>query len=359
MALRERCRLQVLIVWLILSFISPNKTHCFSASRRDSYRNAELDYSAVNEYIEAHYGKADYFEPTSPNSEPIYNAREGVLWKGELVVPSLDLNGFELCSMSGAPFPLQKDWAQNSSAEEILEQDYLSSLRGLLKDTLGPKLEKVVFWHPMIRGTDIADRSARTAPPAALVHIDTDVGAYELEDLVNLIQKNSIGGDNDDDVKLIREAIQSGKRFVIVNAWRNIDPSKPVQRSPLALCLPDYQPSHDCFPYKQPETYVWYIFPEMTTSEVLLFKQYDRKADCVSDLWHCALSDIEQRIGANVPHRQSLDLRALCILDEQLPNDLDRYSGQRQRALLSLQESECFCHKQGSKRNGNKALKWG
>jgi hypothetical protein len=262
----------------------------------------------------------------------------------------LDQNGFELCRLSGATFPLQKDWAANtSSSGEMLEKDYLSSLRGLLKHTLGPQLEKVVFWHPMIRGTDIADLSARTAPPAALVHIDTDVGAYELQDLVKIIQKNSIEGDNDNDDQIVQEAIRAGKRFVIVNAWRNIDPSKPVQRSPLALCLPDYQSSHKCFPYAQPETYRWYTFPEMTTDEVLLFKQYDRKADRISDLWHCALSDVGQQNGANA-HRRSLDLRALCILDEQLPSDLDRYSGHRQRALLSLEESECFCDAQGSKR---------
>lgn len=364
---RYLCVLPLSTIWILL-FLS--KSHGLS----HYYRQSNIDYSAVNEYIEAHYGTVDYFEPSAAEGEPIYNARNGVFWSGEWKKAILDECGFELCRLpskeTGIKEAMSRTKAKTASNPSSLnnggaiqqskhhENYHLPELRILLEHAFGPSLERVVFWHPMVRGTNIEmDRSAdqRSAPPAALVHIDTDIGAYDMEDLTQLIQKNSIKGDtvddsNDEEAGNWAESVRSGKRFVIVNAWRNIHPTaEPVRRAPLALCLPIYQSPHNYFPRSQAESYKWYTFPEMTTEEVLLFKQYDRRVDRVSDLWHCALLDVADSKQGGV-HRKSLDLRALCILDEELSDDLDRYGEQRQRALLSLQESECFCHEQGLQR---------
>lgn len=304
----------------------------------------KIDYSAANDYIDAHYRHSDYFA-TSAAEEPVYNARDGVLLdnpdKQEVLrEPRLEQCGFQLCHH---PVSGISDWTDLKQ----IQAHYLPSLRKILETSFGEtKLEKVIFWHPMWRGSDLS-RSQRTAPPAGLVHIDTDVGAYELTDLMKLIGKNVIGGDDDCDISVMEGQIEDGKRFAIVNAWRNIDSSEPVQQSPLAICLPKYESATVAFPYAQPESHKWYTFPAMTSEEVLLFKQYDRRVDRASDLWHCALT------GVGGAPRHSLDLRAFCILSEQVRVDenKDRYSGQRQRARLSLEESGCFCDTQASKRN--------
>jgi hypothetical protein len=303
---------------LLLSRVAGWSPHCY----------ATIDYSAANEYMEAHYGQSRYFDHAP--RQPIYNARLG---DEDGMIPELDHHGFELLELSS---PEVRDWRDIKH----VQQTYLPQLRALLRQTY-PSAQQILFWHPMWRGTTLKQTTS-TSPPAALVHIDTDVGAYELKDLLQLFRKNCLDGG--EDLDHTEQAIVAGKRFLIVNAWRNIA-SEPVQRNPLALYRPIYEASLS-FPQAPPKFGHWFWYPHMTPTEVLLFKQYDRRQDKISDLWHCALSLPESNA---FPVRTSLDVRALLILDEGVPPHLDRYRSDRPRPLLSLQQSECFCKEQFSK----------
>lgn len=44
--------------------------------------------------------------------------------------------------------------------------------------------------------------------------------------------------------------------------------------------------------------------------------------------------------------RKSFDIRALIILDEDVPEEADRYRKDRTRPVLSFEESGSFCHEQ-------------
>jgi hypothetical protein len=89
------------------------------------------------------------------------------------------------------------------------------------------------------------------------------------------------------------------------------------------------------------------IFPNVTRDEVIVFYQY-RDVTQLSDLFHCAISPCNQaRVGEG---RISFDIRALIILHEEVPEDLDRYSESRTRHVLTLEESGCFSDEQAEKR---------
>ena len=144
------------------------------------------------------------------------------------------------------------------------------------------------------------------------------------------------------------EAIAKGKRFAIVNAWRNIA-SFPVVSNPLALFSVRYDDSNKAFPEAAPNMNQskWYTYSNMTQDEVLLFCQYDRDVTRPSDLWHCALHDIGD---VNSPPRSSIDVRCFILFDEVVPKETDRYSDNRLASLLTHQESGCFCDKQAERR---------
>eukprot|EP01083_Nonionella_stella_P009362 26990_1 len=72
-------------------------------------------------------------------------------------------------------------------------------LEQILSDLFPTKMAHC-FWNPMQRGEDleISERKSGATPTASvasMVHIDTDVGAYEsIDDLLTLIEKNRIQG---------------------------------------------------------------------------------------------------------------------------------------------------------------------
>jgi hypothetical protein len=95
----------------------------------------------------------------------------------------------------------------------------------------------------------------------------------------------------------------------------------------------------------------------MDPDEVLLFKQYDRRVDRISDIWHCALPVFPGEEESSA--RTSFDCRALVIFDddEPVPKEIDRYCDDRIRPSLTLDESGCFCDEQAQKRRDQKLLK--
>jgi len=51
-----------------------------------------------------------------------------------------------------------------------------------------------------------------------------------------------------------------------------------------------------------------------------------------------------------LPPRRSFDIRALIVLDESVPEELDRFSPDRTRPILTFEESGCFCDEQAADR---------
>jgi hypothetical protein len=309
----------------------------------------KIDYSAAKEYIDAHYriGETPYFA-VSQKLEPVFNARIGVYddqsetWQS----PTVESIGFTLLQ---APTKTT-DWKNIGDIRDT----YLPELQQILETTFeGSEISHVFFWNPMLRGEELSpmrqdDASATpTSSIANSAHIDTDVGAYEdVETFVSLIEKNRIdtGSFPRDEVVA---ALQSGRRFAILNTWRNIAPV-PVTRAPLGFLATRYDG-----PGAFPDVAVdvtrsrWYTFPEMKQDELLLFRQYDRDASRPSDLWHCALNGVED---ATAPPRQSFDLRCFVVFKEHVPDSRDRYRVGRPESLLSQSESETFCSEQGERR---------
>ena len=204
----------------------------------------------------------------------------------------------------------------------------------------------------------------KTSPVASLVHIDTDIGAHDIEGIVSLVERNQITSTRRDDDKSIfprKELvaiIKEGARFAVVNAWRGVSSDgTPVRRAHLGLLSPQYDSDqtlprrHQCYPAlrpKRPQSR-WYTYPQMEHDEVLLFKQYDRRVDRVSDLWHCALPVFPGE--EETSPRMSFDCRALVVFENELvPREVDRYCDDRPKPSLTLEESGCFCDEQAEKR---------
>jgi hypothetical protein len=309
---------------------------------RKPFCSATIDYTAANEYVEAHYGNSSPRVPyfgRSIQKEAIYDAREGPA--------TIDSCGFTLLNEASQV----KDWTKLSHIRET----YLPQLRTILQETYREsKIQDIVFWNPMLRGQDLKqtrpndDSSTPTASFAASPHIDTDIGAYDKpEELIRLFEINRVDTHTFPTHDLV-EAIKNGQRFAIVNAWRNIA-AFPVVSNPLALFSVRYDEPKKAFPEAAPNMNQskWYTYSNMTQDEVLLFCQYDRDVTRSSDLWHCALPDVGD---VNSPPRRSFDVRCFILFDEIVPKENDRYSDTRLASLLTQEESGCFCDEQAERR---------
>lgn len=187
-----------------------------------------------------------------------------------------------------------------------------------------------------------------TANFAAFPHIDTDVNAYsDASNLVDLLKKNCLEDFRQADVL---DSLVQGRRFCIVNAWKNIA-NQPVTRAPLALFSIRYKNGW-AFPDSKPDmnNSNWYVYSNMTNDEILFFCQYDRDVSLPSDVWHCALT------GHGIGSRNSVDIRMFVIFDEIVPRERDRFSEDRMRCLLDQESSGCFCNEQEEKRKSERNL---
>ena len=349
-----------------------------------------IDYSASNEFISEHY--RHHFEAAAPNSDFFYfekGADSGpfdedklddgskpieTVYNGRLGVLAYSDDGNENGSIQMRPTSIEQDGftlhtaptkVQDFTKLEQIKMIYLTELRQIVHDVVASpeELEQLHFWNPMFRGEeqsvtnaerDMTKEHAPTSPTAGMVHIDQDVGAYDTQDFVKLIQRNRI--EDDFPLEDIVQAIDSGSRFAVVNFWRNADLKHPIQRQPLAVFSPYYQGKDNepqFFPKSQPDPVrsKWYSFPEMNSDEVLIFKQYDRDGRRPSDIWHCALKSVGKD-NHDIPLRKSFDIRALLVFKEkvQLDPKVDRFAKDRVRPDLSYEESGEFCDEQAKKR---------
>ena len=138
------------------------------------------------------------------------------------------------------------------------------------------------------------------------------------------------------------EAAIDGGRFAIINLWRNIV-EDPVEVNPLALCNAESVSAEDLVVFeihyedrigenyfaKHAAGHRWFYYPEMTSSEALLIKQWDSagplaktagEQNDASDLsapctfsYHSAFDD--PNTPPDAPDRQSIEVRCIVIYD--------------------------------------------
>eukprot|EP00304_Pavlova_gyrans_P007120 CAMPEP_0206054862 /NCGR_PEP_ID=MMETSP1466-20131121/39035_1 /ASSEMBLY_ACC=CAM_ASM_001126 /TAXON_ID=44452 /ORGANISM="Pavlova gyrans, Strain CCMP608" /LENGTH=360 /DNA_ID=CAMNT_0053430083 /DNA_START=1 /DNA_END=1083 /DNA_ORIENTATION=+ len=317
---------------------------------------SRIDYSAANRYFRDNYEHERPFFSNDEAWEPIYDARQGVFNddEGATQPASLDTCGFTICD---AP-SFVDDW----SNLESVKTRYIPELERVMRKALrseGP-IRDLIFWNPMLRGEDWSPehvagqgyspdrRETARSMIAAVAHLDTDMLAYDgdAHGFARLVERNSVdvlvrgqppsGAPLGEKGHAIAHAIRGGQRFAIVNAWRNVDPSSPIRRAPLALLASRWKTEESGRPLvvpeapPRPEASRWYVFPEMTVNEVLLFKQFDRCVDFQSDIWHCALPGVgaEEDDTTRAPPRRSFEVRALVLFDDNpVPAASDRFTG--------------------------------
>ena len=334
------------------------------------YTRANIDYSAANEYIRAHYNHSSYFATSTQDGASSIVEHE--IYNGRVLQSSkYDNNAKEMLIDNGLAIiqsPLLPNDSIDWSNMNDIQSTYLPKLEHILHNLFPTTISSYCFWNPMLRGIELEMSRTEnglddipTANIASLVHIDTDVGAYEsIEDLINIVDKNKVESPtqsksnefNKEDVA--NDIIQNNKRFAIINFWRNID-EEPISNSPLAILSSRYENETIAFPNQQPDMNKskWYTFPYATHDEVIVFYQYDRNVQQPSDLWHCAIST--PPATESTSPRRSFDIRAFVLLDECVPNELDRFSSDRTRPILNFEESGCFCNAQAEKREREKS----
>ncbi len=138
----------------------------------------------------------------------------------------------------------------------------------------------------------------------------------------------------------VNNALSEGRRFAIINVWRNIA-DEPVQTDPLALCDGQTVEPEDLVVFeihyqdrigenyfaKYAKRQRFYFYPEMTRDEALLIKQWDSKgtlarsngeksdsseqvAPCTFS-FHSAFEDFS--VTDNAPDRWSIEVRCIVI----------------------------------------------
>jgi hypothetical protein len=325
--------------------------------------SAIIDYSTATEFIEEHYNIPLYFGEQIRRKEWIYDGRKGI------IVDHKNMYGSSV-KLDECGFQLFKAPTQVSNFEDMhqVQKYYINELEKLIPKALGvteEDIEKLVLWHPTLRGEEISvgprlDDRPGLGPIAGKAHIDTDVGAYGLDGVCSLVNNNRVDATTkslgkDESIKDdLMKACEDGRRMILLNLWR---PLVPVSSAPLGLLAIQYdtssfKPEQAVFPKvsPSPEMSHWYIFSNMQPDECLIFKQYDRRLDKMSDIWHCALKIQEESLGASKPHvpRSSFDIKAMVVLKEQVPPHLDRFEATT-RPILTWEESGEVCNAQAQR----------
>ena len=195
--------------------------------------------------------------------------------------------------------------------DQEIKRTYHRELSELLKRLTGAS-QVEVFDDTRRSSSAASQREKGTRDPANIVHNDYTArsGVRRLEDFWS-----------DSPEKALR--LQQG-RFAIINAWRPI--ASPVVDHPLVLCDARTIEERDLVSVERRgedrigELQVavhnsdqrWYYFPQMTQSEVLLFKTFDSRSDGVTRFTphsSCKISSAP----ADAPPRESIESRCFVF----------------------------------------------
>lgn len=280
--------------------------------------------------------------PWRPKTVSIRNGRHQDL--------QLHRNGFELRTD-----PLAQPVDDFRDPQHVVT-DYYPQCESLLRKVLGPKVHVQAFDHnvrgsPTLSNPDLEEEaSVAPLPPAGVVHNDyTAVSApRRLEQLTQPPRSNDVLQHQIRlDIGAVQAALAGRRRFALVNVWRSIDQHHPVVSHPLACAdaqsvrFSDLRLLQIHYVDRVGENYLaadpgpsdtaghdWYFFPDMTHGEALLIKQWDswgslaqgsgdgETREEVANLSTFALHSAFALGEANATPRQSIEVRCICIWDE-------------------------------------------
>ncbi|HTO56713.1 MAG TPA: CmcJ/NvfI family oxidoreductase [Pseudomonadales bacterium] len=248
------------------------------------------------------------FEPPPgvPRYSGIREAQRVIIRNGRLPeyarAFSLDATGFELRHHETA--------VEDFDDEKAIRDNYYPEAEDLIKRATGA-VKVVVFDHTLRDGAPNHGRAGVREPVRAVHNDQTFVsGPRRVRDHLPPDEAS--------------QRLQ--KRFAILNLWRPL--GRPVEQSPLAVCdartiaFGDLVPSDLVYPDKVGETYavkynprhLWYYFPNMTPSEVLLLKIFDSRTHGTARATaHTAFED--PTAPPTAAPRRSIELRTLVFWD--------------------------------------------
>ncbi len=235
-----------------------------------------------------------------------------------------NLPGWEVCGFELMRFPSAiEDWTDQSTVNEL----HLDETESFLKKLTG--CDAVLFYPPLLRTRTHAQQQPDLAP-IQFVHSDYTDGYRAMienpDHPYHAILKPSM-------TRAGVEAadIQQARRVLTLQCWRNIGP--PDMDFPLCFCdartvrrealvahrVKEYgglRTEFDSFIGLPPEgdEQNWYVFPDMTEDEVVLFRAYDSdRAGSAEPFWtlHTAFRDPLR--PADAPGRESIETRGICL----------------------------------------------
>ncbi|GMH51432.1 hypothetical protein TL16_g01009 [Triparma laevis f. inornata] len=268
------------------------------------------------------YTEPETLEPT-PKKVLVKNARP-LLASGAI---DLQTNGFALVpqatSLSTADF-----YNNSPDGNKLREQVYYAEMESLILAHTGA--DKVFILADQIRNNKKKDTTKVNAFSGG------SVSGYASVVHSDYCAKRSTQS------FLRANGAPANTRYMLINAWRNIDDDNVIHNDTLACCdttsvddeqdfvrfdAPLKENAH-CMSYKNGlslgqcaeqyrmntkhvDKHRWYYFPEMEKNEVLLFTQFDSDPTRTSRFtFHSAFHD--STVNQNMPARQSIEIRAMC-----------------------------------------------
>ena len=261
---------------------------------------------------------------------------------------SVDKNGFELL-----PRPLQRPNLDFFDHQDVV-QDYYRECEQTVREVTGAPA--VVAFDHNVRSAAGKKNQQRirggqeVQGPASIAHGDYTLRSApeRLQRLAEPPAKNDTRrsmieqGQSLLDPEKVERTIDEGRRFAIINVWRNIA-EEPVATHPLALCDAQSVYAEDLAVFeihyedrvgenyfsKYASRHQWYYYPAMTRDEALLIKQWDsagplaRSKGCQSDSddvqapctfsFHSAFQDPSTLPDA--PERLSIEVRCVVMFE--------------------------------------------
>jgi len=295
------------------------------------------------------YGRLNYTNPADPHGDPlsrtslIKDARP-LQAAGSLTIES---NGFALV---GHNTVLAKE--DFYKGRGLIESVYYQEMEQLIQQKLGA--DRVFVFASQVRNS----KKATELNPGELnpfeektpinrgMAEDFNWAPVQVSSYASKVHTDFTGSKSAE--KFYRAAgIPEGVkvRYVLVNAWRNISETDPVYNNSLAVLdstsvtekemvrvneqlkhgarcqFRDGMTTNDCaeqyrLTAERAGEHHWFYYPHMRKDEVLLFKQFDSDPSCSSRFtFHSSFSDPD--VKANLPQRESVEVRAMAIFIEE------------------------------------------
>lgn len=261
-----------------------------------------------------------------------YAARDGALagGRGAVDVEILDGRAADLPGWRQCGFELLRhasavdDWTDDEEIAKVHYPEVEAAARGVTGCDFA-----LVSDH--VKRTAEQAKREREQSPVRLVHSDF---AADYADIVRgayhdvrgrgaaTLARNGLSGDD----------VEKARRIVMLQFWRNLGAAK--MDHPVAFCDARTVTPAEGRPFRysgyvaggrsfdalaivapdEPSRHGWYVFPEMTPDEVVVFRTYDTELVAEGQTYftpHSAFRDPQVEVGQ--PARFSIELRVMCL----------------------------------------------